>query len=800
MQLIIAEKPSVARDLARVLGVRGAGRHAIEGKERVLSWCIGHLVELEEPAAYDDRWKSWRLDTLPMLPATFKLRAVAGTRDQLTAVRDLLRDKRFTEVVNACDAGREGELIFRYVYDLAGSHLPIRRLWISSLTDEAIRAGFSGLRPGVDFDALAAAARCRSEADWLVGMNATRAVTVSSRNAGPRPTGPRPPAGRGQSDSPLYSIGRVQTPTLAIVVRRELEIRQFVPRDYWEVRGVFTPAGAAATEKVTANWGVTPPDGKAVRSRLGSRALADDVVARDEAQAAPHGPVVERLRQRKSKEPPPLLFDLTSLQRTANRRYGLSATATLGAAQALYERYKILTYPRTDSRHLTGDMEKELPKMFGALAALPDYAPFAQPLLATAPARSRRVFDDAKVHDHHAIVPTGKPVQLDDLPRDERRIFDLVARRFLGAFHPDAEFALTDVVIRVGAPEAATRAPAVRADDAAVDEALVMTLPPPPDRYFARGRVRLVAGWQAVAQLGEGERKGEGEGEGGPTLPPVSEGQRLDGKWEVLTKQTRPPPRHTEATLLGAMESAGRDIADEDLRAAMRDSGLGTPATRAATIETLIRRTFVKRDAKNLVPTDMGIALIDALPVKSLASPELTGQWEARLSRVARGEETRVAFMADISRYVSDVVTAIRGGAGIVKATPTPSATAPAARAAKPAPAPRAAKPASKPRASKPASTEPAPTTLVCPRCREGTLVAGKRGWGCSRWRQGCAFVIWFDVAGRRISDVELGDLVSKGKTRRRKWKGRDGAEVSGRLVLDLAAARDAGAARVETS
>jgi DNA topoisomerase-3 len=546
-----------------------------------------------------------------------------------------------------------------------------------------------------------------------------------------------------------------------------------------------------------------------VRSRLGTRALADGVAARDEAQAssrAPHGPVVERLRQRRTKEPPPLLFDLTSLQRTANRRYGLSATATLAAAQALYERYKILTYPRTDSRHLTGDMAKELPKMFGALAALPDYAPFAQPLLAAAPARSRRVFDDGKVHDHHAIVPTGKPVQLDELPRDERRVFDLVARRFLGAFHPDAEFALTDVVIRVGAPEVDEHAPAApRADDAAVDEALVTTLPPPPDRYFARGRVRLVAGWQAVAQLGDardGDRKSEGEGDG-PTLPPLTEGQRLVGKWEVLTKQTRPPPRHTEATLLGAMESAGRDIADEDLRAAMRDSGLGTPATRASTIETLIRRTFVKRDAKNLVPTDMGIALIDALPVKSLASPELTGTWEARLWRVARGEEARAAFMADISRYVSDVVTAIRGGAGIVKATPpAPRAPAPptAPRAAKPAPAPRAAKAAPKARATKPASkSTPAPTTLACPHCHEGTLVAGKRGWGCSRWREGCAFVIWFEVEGRRISDGELGDLVAKGKTRRRKWKGSDGVEVSGRLVLDLAASRDAGAARMET-
>jgi DNA topoisomerase-3 len=806
VQLIVAEKPSVARDLARVLGVRGAGKHAqhsIEGRDRVLTWCIGHLVELEEPAAYDARWKPWRLDTLPMLPSAFKLRPVAGTRDQLRAVRELLRDKRFSEVVNACDAGREGELIFRYVYELAGSRLPIRRLWISSLTDDAVRAGFAGLRPGADFDALAAAARCRSEADWLVGMNATRAVTVSSRAAAPRPRAARPPqqGRRGKGDAPLYSIGRVQTPTLAIVVRREQEIRRFVPRDYWEVRGVFTPAEAAAppAEKVTATFGLA--DGKTVRSRLGERAFADEIVARGEAQstaAAPHGPVVERLRQRRVREPPPLLFDLTSLQRTANRRYGLSATATLAAAQALYERHKILSYPRTDSRHLTGDMAKELPKLFGALGEVPDYAPFARPLLEAPPARSKRVFDDAKVQDHHAIVPTGKPIALAGLSRDERRVFDLVARRFLGAFHPDAEFALTDVVIRVGAPEAAERAPAApRGDDAAADEDLLTSLPPPPDRFRARGRVRLAAGWQAVAGLGEdrgadGERKrsGDADADEAPPLPALAEGQRLAGAFEVLTKQTRPPPRHTEATLLGAMESAGREIADEELRAAMRDSGLGTPATRAATIETLIRRVFLAREGKHLVPTALGVGLVDALPVKSLGSPELTGAWEARLARVARGEDTRAAFMADISRYVGQVVAAIRGGAGVVPAPPRAPARGPVAAASAPPRAP----------ARGPAKPPAAPTELPCPRCREGRVVGGNRGWGCSRWREGCAFVIWFEVAGRRISDAELDDLVSKGKTRLRKWRASDGTEVRGRLVLDLAAPRASGAARLETA
>ncbi|HSS38699.1 MAG TPA: DNA topoisomerase, partial [Polyangia bacterium] len=548
----------------------------------------------------------------------------------------------------------------------------------------------------------------------------------------------------------------------AILVRRELEIRQFRPRDYWEVRGLFVPIGSSdGAEKVIATWGITVPDAKAIRSRLAERPLAEAIVARAQsATRETNGPVVEQLRQKRVREPPPLLFDLTSLQRTANRRYGLSATATLAAAQALYERYKILTYPRTDSRHLTSDMAKELPKLFGALAAVPDYARFAQPLLDSPPPQARRVFDDSKVSDHHAIVPTGKPVRLDDLPRDERRVFDLVARRFLAAFHPDAEFALTDVVIRIGPPTPEPGTAGGPRDLAArIDEALLTALPPPPDRYRAHGRVRLVAGWQDVAAVGADS----GDAEGGATLPPLVEGQRLDGKLEVATKQTRPPPRHTEATLLGAMESAGRDISDAALRAAMRDSGLGTPATRAATIETLIRRTFVAREGKNLVPTDLGIGLIEALPEKSLASPELTGTWEARLSRVARGEETRAAFMADISRYVSDVVAAIRGGAAQSAPEPAPVAAA-----------------------------------LTCPLCKQGTVVAGNRGWGCSRWRQGCSFVIWFDIAGRRITDAELADLVSKGKTRKRKWRSAQGAAVAGRLVLDLTATRDAGAARLD--
>jgi DNA topoisomerase-3 len=777
------------------------------------------LVELEEPASYDARWKPWRLEALPMIPDAFKLRPVEGTRDQLRAVTELLRDRRFTEVVNACDAGREGELIFRYVYELAGSRLPARRLWISSLTDEAIRQGFGSLRAAAEYQPLADAARCRSEADWLVGMNATRAVTITRRSAGPRvattATAARPPArgARGTPPrSPVYSIGRVQTPTLALVVRREQAIRAFVPRDYWELRGAFKVPGAA----FTAGWGIRAETGKGIVTRFASKVLADGVVgrcAKHGRAADADGPVVESVRQRKGREPAPQLFDLTSLQRTANRRYGLSATRTLEAAQALYERYKALTYPRTDSRYLSHDLGGELPKLFRGVAEIPEYASFAQRLLDNPPAKSRRVFDDAKVQDHHAIIPTGKAVRLEALPTEERRIFDLVVRRFLGVFYPDAEFAMTDAVIRVGADTVAAKpdsmSEATAGDTSPVEDVMLQELPAPPDRYFARGRVRLVAGWQDVALYGDSGGQGSDGGDGKPrrrggkdapgeseesatTLPPLTEGQRLDGAFETLAKQTRPPPRHTEATLLSAMEYAGRDIEDEALRAAMKDTGLGTPATRAATIETLVKRGFITREGKQVVATPTGIDLIDTLPVASLASPELTGAWEARLARIARRQDTRAAFMTDIVRYVGDMVDAIRRAppGKVASAAPARAPLAPVAAArvaAASSPAPAAATPAAI-----------AATALPCPRCRQGNLITGKRGWGCSRWRQGCAFVVWFEFAGRRLTDAQLRDLVAKGKTRKATWSTANRAKVSGRLVLDLTASAENGAARLE--
>ena len=885
MELVVAEKPSVARDLARVLGVRPTGKDAFEGSDYVITWCIGHLVELEEPATYDPAWKPWRLDVLPMVPDAFRLRASAHAAGHLRAVRALLRDRRFRGAINACDAGREGELIFRYVYQFSGARLPVRRLWISSMTDEAIRRGLATLRPAAQLDPLADAARSRSEADWLVGMNATRAVTVRNREGG---------------HTSLYSIGRVQTPTLAMIVAREQAIRAFVPRDYWEVRAELATAEGRTFGAIWKHGAVT---------RLGSAALADVVVERDR----PEQPVVESVKAKAVREPPPLLFDLTSLQRTANRRFGFTATRTLELAQALYERHKILTYPRTDSRYLTNDLAGELPDMFRALGEVADYAPFVAPLLAGPVGRPRRVFDDSKVHDHHAIIPTGATVRLEALDRDERRLFDLVARRFIGAFHGDAEFAVTEAWIRVGA-EPKEPAP-LTSSPAANEPAILEAVPPPPDRYFARGRVRTAAGWQAVAGIDEASsvrgarddnrRDGNGrdghdgdEAESGGVLPPLAAGQLLTGTFASRAKQTTPPPRFTEATLLGAMESAGKAIDDEALRAAMKDSGLGTPATRAAIIETLLKRDFIVRERQHLLPTATGTSLIEALPVASLASPELTGTWEARLARIARGEDSRAAFMADIARYVADLVDAIR------RSTPAPppanqpppawearsaiksggakrggrkkrerSRTSPDARGASPgASAPRGpASGASAPRG--PASQQLVPSSsridlhhdasivaalrsqggsevqgvgyghgvvpvperghdqgrdhgqgygdgnrtgntnrtsnananrgtdananrgsnakpkakpdkqaaaLWCPRCGAGTLLTGSRGWGCSRWREGCRFVVWFEVAGKKLTTTQLRELVTKGATKKKLAGG------EARLVLDV--------------
>jgi DNA topoisomerase-3 len=848
MKLVLAEKPQVARDLARVLKVpTNSGNGCFEGPNYVITWCIGHLVELEEPAAYDAAWRRWSFSGLPMLPERFALRPAKGTLKQWRVVRDLLRRRDFAAVINACDAGREGELIFRFCYELAGSRLPIERLWISSLTEQAIQQGLRALRPGGDYAALADAARCRAEADWLVGMNATRAVTLKRR----------------ETQDVLCSIGRVQTPTLALLVRRERQILAFVPQDYFEVHADLRPLPGAPgqaqadDESFVAVWHL----GK-VR-RLCPRDLADEVARRSAATAAAGpatlvGPLVEHIESRTVREPPPLLFDLTSLQRTANRRFGLSAQRTLEVAQALYERHKLITYPRTDSRHLTADLIPQLPQIFRAVAGEPVYAPLVAPLLSAPPPPPPRVFRESKVSDHHAIIPTQvalSPDRLAGLTREERHLLDLIIRRFLGAFYPDAVFEQTRVVVRVGAPAPAPAA----APPGAEPTTILGILPPPPDRYEARGRVRVQAGWQQAAGISpdrdrarEGERPAGDEAEGeadinvNRALPKLAVGQALRGAFRVEQKQTQPPPRYSEATLLSAMETAGQHLENEELMREMKDVGLGTPATRASIIETLIDRSYVERQGKVLHPTPLGVDLIDGLPVPSLSSPELTGRWEARLARIARGEEPRASFMADIAAYIREIVTAVR-------AAPAPAAVALHTAAARPAggrasargrgrgqrtatargqrtatargqrttTAARGQRTAStrvstdtgtgavkktrtgkvrgtRQRAAPSTQVAPAPVpdaplgaplepVLRCPRCGQGHLITGRRGWGCSGYRQGCALVVPFEVLGRRLSEEDLRALVTLGATGPLTFHPPGGGPVRTRLRLSPA-------------
>ncbi|MGF1473755.1 MAG: DNA topoisomerase 3 [Rubrobacteraceae bacterium] len=693
MRLIVAEKPSVGRDIAGALGQHRRQQGSLAGDGWTVTWALGHLVELAPPDAYGDEYKKWRLESLPILPEKFKAKVSPRTREQFTVVKNLLRDPSVAEVVNACDAGREGELIFAYLLGLSGCKKPVRRLWISSLTPEAIREGFATLRDGREMKPLEDAARSRSEADWVVGMNATRAYSVRFGRPGN-----------------VLSVGRVQTPTLKLLVEREREIEDFKPEKFYTVHARFK------REDPTYDGVWFKNKQNRLKEKEAAEALAEKVRGATGT--------VRRVQKKTQAEKPPLLYDLTELQRNANAKFGFTAERTLRAAQALYEEKKLITYPRTSSRYLAQDMVKTLEKRVAAARGLPELAAFAEKLLASGKLPvNKRIVDDSKVTDHHAIVPTGKKYS-GDLGPDEAKICDLVFRRFLAVFFPAARFENTTVVTEARE-----------------------------ETFLSRGRVVLEAGWRALYPDGVGGKKDKEP----PVLPPIEEGQEWDVvKAGVKEGETKPPPRYSESSLLGAMETAGKLVEDEELRQQMKESGLGTPATRAAIIERLLKVGYATREKKVLVPTQKGRALIGLLGDSSLSSPELTARWEERLAKMEKGVGRRDEFMKDIGRFTTALVEAVRELEGEKLAAPV---------------------------ASEPPSREP---LGACPRCG-APVVETKKAYGCSAWKTaGCKFAIWKTISGKRLSVGQAKQLLTQRRTAKLKgFKSKAGKPYAAALRLD---------------
>jgi DNA topoisomerase-3 len=606
--LIIAEKPSVANDIARVLG--GFTRHGdyFESDEYIVSSAIGHLVEIAAPEDYEVKRGKWSFANLPVIPPHFDLRPIERTEDRLKLLTRLMKRKDVDRLINACDAGREGELIFRLIVQHAKAKQPVQRLWLQSMTPSAIRQGFERLRSDQEMIPLSEAARCRSEADWLVGINGTRAMTAfNSRDGG----------------FYLTTVGRVQTPTLSLIVEREEKIRKFVPRDYFEVKATFQ-AKAGSYEGKWFDGGFKKADDPEARAdRLWDRAKADAIVAACEGR---EGTVVDEAKP--ATQLAPGLFDLTTLQREANGRFGFSAKTTLSLAQALYERHKVLTYPRTDSRFLPEDYLPTVQETFGALSEVQQHAPFARQIVAKDWVKpNKRVFDNTKISDHFAIIPTLQaPKNLSDA---EQKIYDLVVRRFMAVFFPSAEFLVT------------TRTTTVEQHT-----------------FRTEGRVLVNPGWLAIYG-----REGTADGSS-PNLPAVATEERvLTEEIATIALQTRPPARYTEATMLSAMEGAGKNLDDDELREAMAGKGLGTPATRAAIIEGLIAERYLVREGREMIPTAKAfqlVTLLRGLGVAELTMPELTGEWEYKLNQLERGRTDRDTFMTEIAAMTRQIVERAR--------------------------------------------------------------------------------------------------------------------------------------------
>jgi DNA topoisomerase III len=669
--LVLAEKPSVARDIAKVLGCTKKGNGCLVGAEYIVTWAVGHLITLLEPEEYDIKYKKWRYDTLPIIPDKMKLKPIGQTKDQFETVRKLIISDEVESLICATDSGREGELIFRYIYEMAQCNKSFKRLWISSMTDAAITDGFKKLKAGEEYDSLYYSARCRSEADWLVGMNASRAFTIRYNT--------------------LLSVGRVQTPTLAILVERQKEINAFVAQEYFEITadfGVFKGTWFNKENKDT---------------KIPDKKKAEEIFEKILGKA---GKIADVEKEDK-KQPPPLLYDLTELQREANKKLGFTAQKTLGVAQDLYEKRKLITYPRTDSRYLSEDM---VPKLKHILSKI-NIDRYKQNIefvlkLSELPV-NKRIVDDSKVTDHHAIIPTEVRPDLGKLTVDEAKIYDLIARRFISVFYPNYLYTLTRITSEV-------------------QEELFAT----------KGKTVNQLGWMELYKNDEKNDKEKDEEE--QELPPVNIGDEIKVQDATLQKKkTKAPSPYTEASLLSAMENAGRFVEDEELKEQLKEGGLGTPATRAAIIERLIHVGYITRKGKGLIPTEKGMKLIEIVPME-LKSPETTGKWEKGLSSISKGKLTSERFMESITRYVKYIVQKSKEANSNIMFEEVNK---------------------SKPKYS------PEASIAQCPLCGTGHILEHSKGFYCTNWRQGCKFTMWkdkYEREGKVLNAAAVKEIISR--------------------------------------
>jgi DNA topoisomerase III len=690
VKVCIAEKPSVAREIASVLGARARKDGYFEGNGYQVTWTFGHLCTLKEPEDYSPDLKRWNLMFLPIIPPKYGIKLIKnkGVGKQFKTIERLV--KQAEEVINCGDAGQEGELIQRWVLAKAKCKKPVRRLWISSLTEEAIREGFQRLRNAQEFDRLYAAGSSRAIGDWLLGINATRLYTLRYGNG-----------------KQVLSIGRVQTPTLALIVNRHKEIENFTPETYWELKTKYREVLFSAEK------------GRFQEKEKGEQVL----------ESLTNEPfTVVSFTKKKGKEAPPKLFDLTALQVECNKKFNLSADQTLKTVQALYEK-KHVTYPRVDTTYLSTDI---YPKIGGIMKALRGYEEYTQPLMGKPFRKSKKVFDDSKVTDHHAIIPTNNSPNA--LNRVEQVVYDTIVRRFIANFYQDCIISKTQVIGEVK-----------------------------DWRFKASGKQILEPAWRVLYQNDkdsddEGKDKDENQ-----ILPEFKEGENGPHEPQLAEKQTRPPKYYSEATLLRAMETAGKQVEDETLREVMKENGIGRPSTRANIIETLFRRKYIQKSGKRIEATATGIQLIDTIQNDLLKSAELTGQWEFKLSQIEKGKYKVNDFMEEMKQMVSEIVQQVKSDN--------------AARRIEVVEEPKKKKSL--------ASSVPKQDELKCPKCGKGEILKGKSAFGCSEWKNGCRFMVPFEFMGKKLTQKQVFTLIQKGKTPIIKGFEQEGEKVNGVVHFD---------------